>query len=77
LEQSQIDLTLDEVRSALESGQILDAIAALIRLHPADRADAFSDLDDEYQARLLPRMDIPTVADLLEELEDDEAADME
>jgi magnesium transporter len=76
LEQSQIDLTLDEVRSALESGQILDAIAALIRLHPADRADAFSDLNDEYQARLLPRMDIPTVADLLEELEDDEAADV-
>jgi len=76
LEQSQIDLTLDEVRSALESGQILDAIASLIRLHPADRADAFSDLNDEYQARLLPRMDIPTVADLLEELEDDEAADM-
>lgn len=76
MEQSQIDLTLDEVRSALESGQILDAIAALIRLHPADRADAFSDLNDEYQARLLPRMDIPTVADLLEELEDDEAADM-
>jgi len=76
LEQSQIDLTLDEVRSSLESGQILDAIAALIRLHPADRADAFSDLNDEYQARLLPRMDIPTVADLLEELEDDEAADM-
>jgi len=76
LEQSQIDLTLDEVRSSLESGQILDAIAALIRLHPADRADAFSDLNDEYQARLLPRMDIPTVADLLEELEDDEAADV-
>ena len=76
MEQSQIDLTLDEVRSALESGQILDAIASLIRLHPADRADAFSDLNDEYQARLLPRMDIPTVADLLEELEDDEAADM-
>jgi len=76
LEQSQIDLILEEVRSALESGQIIDAIAALIRLHPADRADAFSDLDDEHQARLLPRMDIPTVADLLEELEDDEAADM-
>lgn len=76
MEQSQIDLTLDEVRSALESGQILDAIASLIRLHPADRADAFSDLNDEYQARLLPRMDIPTVADLLEELEDDEAADV-
>ena len=76
MEQSQIDLTLDEVRSSLESGQILDAIAALIRLHPADRADAFSDLNDEYQARLLPRMDIPTVADLLEELEDDEAADV-
>jgi len=76
LEQSQIDLTLEEIRAALESGQILNAIAALIRLHPADRADAFSDLNDKHQATLLPRMDIPTVADLLEELEDDEAADV-
>jgi magnesium transporter len=76
LDESKIDLTLNEIRTALEHGQILDAIAALIRLHPADRADAFSDLGDADQAALLPRMDISTMADLLEELEDDEAADV-
>lgn len=76
MEQTEIDFTLEQVRAALESGKILEAIAALIQLHPADRADAFSDLDDEDQAALLPRLDIPTMADLLEELEDDEAADV-
>jgi magnesium transporter len=76
VEKSEIDLTLEQVRTALEKGLILDAIAALIQLHPADRADAFSDLDDEDQAALLPRLDIPIMADLLEELEDDEAADV-
>ncbi len=76
MEQAQIDLTLNEIRVALESGQVLGAIEALIRLHPADRADAFSFLAEKEQARLLPRMDISTMADLLEELEDDEAADV-
>jgi magnesium transporter len=76
LEQAQIDLTLDEIRIALESGQVLAAIEALILLHPADRADAFSFLAEKDQATLLPRLDIPTMADLLEELEDDEAADV-
>lgn len=76
MEQAQIDNTLDEIRSALEAGQIQEAIAALIKLHPADRADAFSDLDGDDQAALLPQLDIPSTADLLEELEDDEAADV-
>jgi magnesium transporter len=76
LEQAQIDLTLDEIRVALESGQVLAAIEALIRLHPADRADAFSFLAEKDQATLLPRMDISTMADLLEELEDNVAADV-
>jgi magnesium transporter len=76
MEQAQIDHTLDEIRSALEAGQIQEAIAALIKLHPADRADAFSDLDGDDQAALLPQLDIPSTADLLEELEDDEAADV-
>jgi magnesium transporter len=76
MEPSQIDLTLAEVRAALERGQVLDAIASLIRLHPADRADAFSDLDDADQAVILKRLEIPVMADLLEELEDDEAVDV-
>jgi magnesium transporter len=76
MEQNQIELTIDEIREALESGKVLNAIAALIRLHPADRADAFSDLNDSEQASILPGLDVPTTADLLEELEDPEAADV-
>ncbi len=76
MEQSQIDLTIEQIRGALESGNVLDAIAALIRLHPADRAEAFSDLKDVEQASILPGLDVPTTADLLEELEDPEAADV-
>lgn len=70
-----IDLILEEVRTALESEQFEIAIKALLRLRPADRADAFADLNDEIQQALLPRLDIETTADLLEELEDMEAAD--
>lgn len=76
MEQAQIDSTLEDIRTALESGQIQEAIAALIKLHPADRADAFSDLDGDDQAALLPQLDIQSTADLLEELEDDEAANV-
>jgi len=76
MEQAQIDRTLEEIRTALEDGKVPEAIAALIKLHPADRADAFSDLDYDDQATLLPQLDIPSTADLLEELEDDEAADV-
>ena len=74
MEPSQIDLTLEEIRSALEAGQIESAIEALIKLHPVDRADAFSDLNDADQAVILPQLDIQSTADLLEELEDEEAA---
>jgi len=76
MEEQLIESTLDEIRTALEAGQIGDAISALTRLHPADRADAFSELDGEAQSTILPRLDIPATADLLEELEDDEAADV-
>jgi magnesium transporter len=76
MEQPEIDRTLNLVRAALEAGRIQDAIAALSSLHPADRAEAFSDLTDSDRAAILPSLDIPATADLLEELEDDEAADL-
>ncbi len=75
MEQVQIDNTLETIRSALEGGRVEEAIAALIRLRPPDRAEAFADLDDDDQAALLPRLDIPATADLLEELETEEALD--
>jgi len=76
MRQNTIDLTLEEIRAALEAENIHGAIQALHRLRPADRADAFSDLDDNSQQVLLTELDIETTADLLEELEDLTAADM-
>jgi magnesium transporter len=48
----------------------------LTRLRPADRAEAFSDLDDHDQAVILPQLGISDTADLLEELEGEEAIDV-
>lgn len=76
MDETQIDAILEQIRAALKTGRMQDALDTLIKLHPADRADAFADLDDEHQATLLSRLDIPTTADLLEELEDEEAADV-
>jgi magnesium transporter len=75
VEQVRIDATLEAIRSALEGGHVEEAIAALIRLHPPDRAEAFADLADDDQAALFNRLDIPVAADLLEDLESEEAAD--
>ncbi len=75
MEPTDIDATLDKIRQALETNRVEEAIAALIRLRPADRAEAFADLPEDDQAALLPRLDIPTTADMLEELDDTDAAD--
>lgn len=72
----EIEVTLEQIRSALIADRLEDAIDALVRLHPVDRADAFSDLDDQDQAVILPQLDINDTADLLEELDDEEAADV-
>ncbi|MCH7586975.1 MAG: magnesium transporter [Chloroflexi bacterium] len=76
MDEKKIDHIIEEIRIALQSGNLKEAINALVRLHPADRAEAFSDLDNKDQAALLPGMDIPVAADLLEELEDEQAADV-
>ena len=75
VDDKQIEATLEKIRASLEAGRVQDAIAALIALHPADRAEAFSDLEDEEQAIILPRLRIRDAADLLEDLENGEAAD--
>ncbi|OGO14770.1 MAG: hypothetical protein A2Z14_02855 [Chloroflexi bacterium RBG_16_48_8] len=74
MEPSLIDITLEEIRIANEAGQLQNAIKSLAKLHPVDRADAFSDLNTTDQAVILPQLDIPSTADHLEELEDEEAA---
>jgi Mg/Co/Ni transporter MgtE len=72
---TDIDATLERIRAALETNDVEEGIAALIRFRPADRAKAFADLPDEDPAARMPRLDVPTIADMLEELEDPEAAD--
>ncbi len=63
------------VRAALAQQQYDDAVAMLLELHPADRAEVFAELDETEQAPLMARLDIPATADLLEELDDREAVE--
>lgn len=74
MDPSQIDLALARIRTELEAGEVQAAIDTLTDLHPVDRADAFSVLDDKDQAALLPELNLEATADLLEELEDEQAA---
>ncbi len=76
MEQQLIDSILDQVRAALVTGKVDEAIAALTSLHPADRADVFADLPADDQEEIIPRLNTQDAADLLEELEDDEAAEV-
>jgi magnesium transporter len=76
MEPEEIDRVLEQIRAALEGGQINSAITALASLHPADRADAFSDLPESEQAEILPLLDNQATADLLEEMGDEEAAEV-
>ncbi len=71
-----LDEILEQVRDALESGEVNKAIAALESLHPADRAEAFLDLEDPEQRTLLHELDNQTTADLLEEMSDSEALEV-
>lgn len=71
-----IETIMAEVRSALEADRVDEAIAALSRLHPADRANAFTDLNIQGQAALIPRLGVEETADLLEELETDQRMDI-
>ena len=67
MDQLLIDTALERVRAALEAGQVEAALAALADLHPADRAETFSDLPRAEQEELLPRLDPEDAAELLEE----------
>jgi len=75
MDQVLIDSALERVRAALEAGHLDDAIQVLSNLHPADRAEAFSDLPKDDQEEILPRLDPEDAAELLEELEDAEAVE--
>src|SRR3989337_2619281 len=74
MEKINLDQILADLRAALERDQIDAAIHLLETLRVPDRADLFSELDEEDQALLLPGLNPAPSADILEELEDEDAA---
>jgi magnesium transporter len=71
-----LDHFLSELRRALEMNDLDNAIRQLERLRTPDKAEVFSELDDDHQAALLPRLSSSHSADILEELDDEEAAEI-
>ena len=71
--ETDAELNVRRLRAALDIQRPNDAIAILYELRPADRADVFNMLSNTEQEILLPLLDIPATADLLEELEDRDA----
>lgn len=66
------DITVERIRLALATDRTQDALSILSDLYPADRAEVFSLFNDGEQSILLSLLDVPTAADLLEELEDED-----
>lgn len=75
-DKDDIHKALNDISSSLEEGDLQHALNILLDLHPADRADTFTDLSDANRQQLLGSLDIPATADLLEELEDQEASEI-
>src|SRR3990172_269444 len=71
--EDSVDIIIDRIRSAYGTNRVEDALAILLELHPADRAEVFNLLTDAEKSALFSLLDVPTTADLLEELEDEEA----
>lgn len=69
-----VDILLNQVRSALERGDLKSAVGLLEALKPADQANVFDDLQPDEQDKLLPRLNPEDSADILEELQDEDAA---
>ncbi|MGH2592477.1 MAG: magnesium transporter [Anaerolineae bacterium] len=76
MQSSQIDQTLEAIRSALDRDALDDAIALIENLRAPDQAEVFNELELEDQTALLPRLDPDDSANILEELEDEDAAEI-
>ena len=71
---TNLDALLNQVKDALEGGDLKSAISLIESLKPADQADIFDDLEPEEQDDLLPKLNAEDSADILEELEDEDSA---
>ena len=68
-----VDILLNQVRNALERGDLKSAVGLLEALKPADQANVFDDLQPDEQDKLLPRLNPEDSADILEEMQDEDA----
>lgn len=76
MEKAQIPNLAEQVRHYLENDDLEGAIALLVALRPADKAEVFGELRPSRQQHLLPHLDTEESADILEKLEDEEAAEL-
>lgn len=72
METQNLEAIVEQIHQALKNHRTAEAIDILLDLHPADQAEVFNALSEAHKETLFPLLDIPSTADLLEELEDDE-----
>jgi len=65
-------IIIEKIRTAIAEEKISIATAEFLDLHPADQADVFNMLEEGERLRLLKQLDIGSMADLFDELEDQE-----
>ena len=63
---------IDKIEKSVSAGRTAEAIETFLELHLADQAEVFNLLTEEAQGALLKNLDIPSTADLFDELEDAE-----
>jgi magnesium transporter len=67
---------LAQIQAALERDDLNAALKILETLRSPDQADVFTELEEEEQIALLPKLAPAVSADILEELEDERAAEL-
>lgn len=73
---SELENILEQVRASLEKDDISQAVAVIEGLYPPDQAGLLSELEESDQQMLFPQLAPDTAADILEEMDDDEAAEL-
>lgn len=71
-----LDRILEQLRIALEAGDLAAASALIDELRAADQAAVVGELDEAAQAALMPHLDPADSADILEEMADHQAAEL-
>jgi len=67
-----LDTQLEQIRELISSGQVEEATALLVQWHIMDQVEIYYRLNEDERALLLPHFDIASLADLLEEMENED-----